>query len=91
VWAFLVQHDLFGKLVATYPGHALSPIIPARAPSGRRTAKFKGYDGRRSDVATQFRLGLERDGFSLNRHRALDLWWSMVFSENRYPLFRIML
>ena len=22
---------------------------------------------------------------------ALDLWWSMIFSENRYPLFRIML
>jgi hypothetical protein len=26
---------------------------------------------------------LERDGFRLNRHRALDLWWSMIFSENR--------
>jgi hypothetical protein len=24
----------------------------------------------------------------LNRYRALDLWWSMIFSENRYPLFR---
>ena len=34
---------------------------------------------------------LERDGFRLNQHRALDLWWSMNFSENRYPLFRIML
>jgi hypothetical protein len=34
---------------------------------------------------------LERDGFRLNRHRALALWWSMIFSENRYPLFRIML
>jgi hypothetical protein len=34
---------------------------------------------------------LERDGFNLNRHRALDLWWSMIFTENRYPLFRIML
>jgi hypothetical protein len=22
---------------------------------------------------------------------ALDLWWSMIFPENRYPLFRIML
>jgi hypothetical protein len=27
----------------------------------------------------------------LNRHRALDIWWSMIFSENRLPLFRIML
>jgi hypothetical protein len=34
---------------------------------------------------------LERDGFKWNRHRALDLWWSMILSENRYPLFRIML
>jgi hypothetical protein len=42
----------------------------------------------------------ERDGFRLNRRRALALWWSMIFSENRYPpigskpegmLFRIML
>jgi hypothetical protein len=40
------------------------------------------------------------DHSKLNRHRALDLWWSMIFSENRYPpigskpegmLFRIML
>jgi hypothetical protein len=30
-------------------------------------------------------------GFMLNRHRALDLWWSMILSENRCPLFRIML
>jgi hypothetical protein len=37
------------------------------------------------------RLPLKRDGFRLNRHRAPDLWWSVIFSENRYPLFRIML
>jgi hypothetical protein len=39
----LVEHDLFGKPVSTFPDHAL------------------------------------------------DLWWGMIFSENRYPLFRIML
>jgi hypothetical protein len=34
----------------------------------------------------------ERVGFGVSRrHRALDLWRSMIFSENRYPLFRIML
>jgi hypothetical protein len=38
-----------------------------------------------------YSAGLERDGFKLNRHRALDLWWSMIFSESRHPLFRIML
>src|ERR1043166_562786 len=34
---------------------------------------------------------LERDGFSSNRHPALSYSWSMIFSENRYPLFGIML
>jgi hypothetical protein len=43
---------------------------------------------------------LERERFKLNRRRALDLRWSMIFSENRHPpigskpegmLFRIML
>jgi hypothetical protein len=34
---------------------------------------------------------LKRDDFSLNRHRALSYCWSMIFSENRYPLFGIML
>src|SRR5262245_56897524 len=35
--------------------------------------------------------GLERDDFSSNRHLALSYAWSMIFSENRYPLFGIML
>jgi hypothetical protein len=35
--------------------------------------------------------GLERDDFSSNRHLALRYCWSMIFSENRYPLFGIML
>jgi hypothetical protein len=34
---------------------------------------------------------LERDDFSSNRHLALAYWWSMIFSENRYPPFGIML
>ncbi len=34
---------------------------------------------------------LERDDFSLNRHLALSFCLSMIFSENRSPLFRIML
>src|SRR5712671_279672 len=32
-----------------------------------------------------------RDDFSSNRHHALCFCLSMIFSENRYPLFRIML
>jgi hypothetical protein len=34
---------------------------------------------------------LERDDFSSNRDPALAYWWSMIFPENRYPLFGIML
>jgi hypothetical protein len=41
------------------------------------------------DVAPIIRL--ERDGIRLNRHRALDSGLSMIFSENRFTLFRIML
>src|SRR5262249_36293319 len=33
----------------------------------------------------------QRDDFSPNRHLALFYCWSMIFSENRYPLFGIML
>jgi len=34
---------------------------------------------------------LERDDFSPNGHLALSSYKSMIFSENQYPLFRIML
>jgi hypothetical protein len=34
---------------------------------------------------------LERDDFSPDRHPALSFCLSMIFSENRYTLFRIML
>ena len=34
---------------------------------------------------------LERDDDSSNRHLAPAYCWSMTFSENRYPLFGIML
>jgi len=33
----------------------------------------------------------KRDGFSSKRHPALGYCWSMMFSENRYALFGIML
>jgi hypothetical protein len=35
--------------------------------------------------------GLERHDFSSNRHPALSFCSRMIFSENRYPLFRVML
>ncbi|MVT74741.1 hypothetical protein GPL20_17145 [Bradyrhizobium cajani] len=43
--------------------------------------------------AGQWRLGLplKRDEIRMNRHRALGCCLSMIFSENRCALFRIML
>jgi len=37
------------------------------------------------------RRSLERDDFSSNRHPARASYLSMIFSENRHPLFGIML
>jgi hypothetical protein len=52
-------------------------------------AYVASFERRRPAVANVRRL--ERNSFRLNRYCALDLWWSMIFSENRCPLFRIML
>ena len=56
---------------------------------GNRTASVVGDCGgarrRHPDRHGSPRPNVERDGFKLNRHRALDLWWSMIFSENRCP------
>jgi hypothetical protein len=41
--------------------------------------------------ANEKSTALKRDEIRLNRHRALALCLSMIFSENRYTLFRIML
>jgi len=38
-----------------------------------------------------FEIALDQDDVSLNRHPDLTPRWSMIFSENRFPLFRIML
>src|SRR6188508_831444 len=42
-------------------------------------------------VEVSARSPLKRGDFSSNRHLALGYWWSMIFSENRSPLFGIML
>jgi hypothetical protein len=42
-----------------------------------------------AEVASE--ISLERDDFRMVRHRALAFCLSMIFSENRRPLFRIML
>jgi hypothetical protein len=35
-------------------------------------------------------LALKRDDLRMNHHRALALYLRMIFSENRFTLFRIM-
>jgi hypothetical protein len=58
-------------------------------PAGRKPAgsSFACDDGR----CRKSRIDLKRDEIRLNRHRALALCLSMISSENRYSLFRIML
>jgi len=45
----------------------------------------------RLKTANGGKVPLERDDFSSNRHPGLTCSWSMIFSENRCPLFGIML
>src|SRR5437868_15230308 len=51
----------------------------------------KFVSGAPQDITNFGNGALERDDFSSNRHPALSFCLSMIFSENRYPLFRIML
>jgi hypothetical protein len=49
-----------------------------------------GFKACPAKVGTGF--ALERDDLSANVNPALAIfWWSMMFSENRYPPFGIML
>jgi len=62
--------------------------------SGRdQVVRCCGFFGHQflAEHAGFFPRRLERDDFSSNRHPALSFCLSMIFSENRYPLFRIML
>src|SRR5262249_6050092 len=73
-----LEHDLVRKPVSTFRDHALG-----------RPEQDPGMFPRYLRAARQ--RVLERDDFSSDRHLALLYCWSMIFSENRYPLFGIML
>jgi hypothetical protein len=45
---------------------------------------------RLSPAKTGRYFALKRDEIRMNRHRALALCFGMIFSENRFTLFRIM-
>jgi len=55
-----------------------------------RTARSGSFAVESSRALDRQSSQLERDNFSSNRHPALSYCLSMIFSENRYPLFRIM-
>ncbi len=73
--------------------HGLHARVDDRAHDARRP---RAVDRRRRDRGDaggggEAAAALERDDFSSNRHPAPAYWWSMIFSENRCPLFGIML
>jgi hypothetical protein len=67
------------------------PAIPGAAPQARSPAKFSVSRALPSACENRFDKSLERDDFSSIRHLVLSFCLSMIFSENRCPLFRIML
>jgi len=73
----LFEHDLFGKPVPTFPDHALLFEHDLRANASRLSRGKTGTHPRVKPEGMLFRIMLYR--------------LSMIFSENRYPLFRIML
>jgi len=62
--------------VPVHPGFLLFRAILAR--SGKSVTAYAA-------------IALERNRFRLNRSRSISFCWSMIFSEDRYPLFRIVL
>src|SRR5215211_6582249 len=68
-------------------------LQPCSVPPGAEHAPFDHACSQNGEPDTHVAAtcDLERDDFSSNRHPALGYCWSMIFSENRYPLFGIML
>jgi hypothetical protein len=55
------------------------------------SAVFRGGSKTVSSATPNVSPRFERDEPRMNRHRALAYWLSMIFTENRFTLFRIML
>ena len=71
----------------------ISRTRTARPSARNTTASIRAETGRNcgSGSCVQDREALKQDDFSSNRHPALAHCLSMIFSENRCPLFGIML
>jgi hypothetical protein len=65
--------------------------VTTRQPQTADDGIYLMLRGETAQSSTGFGRTLERDDFSSNRHPALSFCLSMIFSENRFPLFRIML
>jgi hypothetical protein len=57
--------------------------------SGENATKHEPRE--RLPVSLAAECASEHDDFGFANHHALGSWWSMIFSENRFPLFGIML
>jgi hypothetical protein len=84
--------------VAVESDHAAMNCMPRKLVSAGAPAdaliKMSSIDASRPEAASglpPFLSSPERDDLSSNRHPALGFCWSMIFSENRCPLFGIML
>jgi hypothetical protein len=82
--------DRTQSILPAYKPHLLEADqeIPRRPPASENDKS--GPKAALEDIQTDVPI-LERDDFSSKRHPVLVSWWSMIFSENRYPLFGIML
>src|SRR5215467_4879734 len=66
------------------------PAKPCREQLGGPLGQRGDRGCRRGSSGTMRSEPLKRDDFEMNRHRALALCRGMIFSENRFTLFRIM-
>ena len=66
------------------------PVLRSAEESERQQA-IRGEDLERQPAAIRSGHRQKRNCFKSSRSRSGLPWWSMIFSENRFPLFRIML
>jgi hypothetical protein len=72
-------------------GREISLFAPRRFAAGAKAPYPQALKAADDRAAAERALeSLKRGDLRMNRHRALDLCLRMIFSENRFTLFRIM-
>jgi hypothetical protein len=74
----------YGKIAALF-----NDLVGARWQQLRQHCEVGGFGGLAAFPYAARTAGAQ--SFQIESIRALHHWWSMIFSENRFPLFRIML